>query len=76
MSDNLGSTYDPKKMAILAKSAEIYANRQWSSNKKTCWSCQKDKQILGGHQKVTSGFYKFVCKDCCEENLQKKKDAA
>jgi len=76
MSDNLGGAYNPKKQAISAQSEEYFVKKAWTGKKKTCWQCQKDKTTFGGRQKITSGFYKFVCKDCCEANLQKKKDAA
>lgn len=76
MSNNLGSAFNPKKQALGAQSEEYLAKKAWTSKKKTCWQCQKDKSTFGGHQKVASNFYKFVCKDCCEANLQKKKDAA
>lgn len=76
MSDNLGSAFNPKKQALGAQSEEYLAKKSWTSKKKTCWQCQKEKSPVGGHQKIIPGFYKFVCKDCCEQNLQKKKDAA
>lgn len=76
MSDNLGSSYDPKKMAIRALSEESYEKQKLKLKKRLCWSCQKDKPVSGGSQKMWIGLHKFICKDCCEEKLQKKKNAA
>lgn len=72
MSDNLGGAFDPKKQAFSAQSEEYLVKKSWTGKNKTCWQCQKEKSPVGGHQKIIPGFYKFVCKDCCEINAQKK----
>jgi hypothetical protein len=70
MSDNLNSAFDPKKMALSSKSEELFVKRSWTNKKKTCWKCQKEKQILGGHLKVAPNFFKFICKECCDLKKQ------
>ncbi len=76
MSDNLGSAYNPKKLAVNSQTEELFVKRSWTGKKKTCWKCQKDKTTYGGHQKILAGFYKFVCKDCLDLKNQEKKDVA
>lgn len=75
MSDNLGSAFNPKKKAIGSRSDEYFVKKSWTGKKKTCWQCQKEKSNVGGHQVILPGFYKFVCKDCCDANTKKKMDA-
>ena len=76
MSDNLGTAFNPKKNALFSRSSELAAKKTWTGKKKTCWQCQKDKSPVGGYIKAAPNFFKFICKDCCEINLQKKKDTA
>jgi hypothetical protein len=72
MSDNLGTMFNPTSQAIHSRSEENRVKKSWAGKPKTCWQCQKDKSPLGGHIKAMPGFYKFVCKDCCEANAKKK----
>ena len=71
MSDNLGSAYNPKKQALSSRSDELIATRAWTHKKKTCWKCQKEKSPIGGFTRILPGFFKFVCKDCCDAKKAK-----
>jgi hypothetical protein len=72
MSDNLGTAFNPKNQALYSRSEEVREKKSWAGKAKTCWQCQKDKSPAGGHVKAMPGFYKFVCKDCCEANTKKR----
>lgn len=76
MSDNLGSAFNPKKQALSSQSDELIAKRAWTGKKKLCWKCQKEKTPFGGHQTITSGFYKFICKECCDAKKAKNESSS
>lgn len=71
MSDNLGGAYNPKKQALAAKSEELFVKRNWVNKKKLCWKCQKEKSMVGGFIRAAPGFFKFVCKECCDAKKAK-----
>lgn len=70
MSDNLGGTFNPKKVGLATKNLE-YLTRKAMNKKKLCWKCQKDKSTYGGFLKIQPGLHKFICKECCDAKKAK-----
>jgi hypothetical protein len=51
---------------LKAVNPHLASERKLHRKPKTCWKCQKDKSVIGGHVKMQAGLFKFICKDCMD----------